>query len=465
MQLHVIGLGVAEQAVLDDIALKALTTSNRVIGSTRQLDTVRHWLAEHQHVTVLPKLSELKVQLHEWLQKDKETVTLLASGDPLFYGIGKWVQNNFSNVLTDEQRRFHPAVSSIQVACHRLGWSLQDVEVVSLHGRPLKNLISHLRPNQRYALLTDQHSTAQAIAGVCQEAGFTSATFTVCERLGYADEQVRHFSQQELLEGQAQSLMFNTLNVVCVQTVDIETAIDTEKEHFEKQKDKQKIAPVFPGIADQQFVTDKANGKGMLTKREVRLAILALLEPSSIDCIWDIGAGCGGVAVELSLWGRGAQVYAVEHHSQRLACLSENRLRFQVENHLHIIEGDAPQACDTLPRANKVFIGGSGGQLPDILKQAWEQLPIGGVMVASAVTEATKQQLYQFYQTKFDNNSYGFEKEGFGNDGFETVEISISRGETLAGELYYKPNLPVTLYKFKKYKFTKVQVYKKSGEP
>ncbi|KZZ07960.1 hypothetical protein A3749_14865 [Oleiphilus sp. HI0078] len=167
---------------------------------------------------------------------------------------------------------------------------------------------------------------------------------------------------------------------------------------------------------------------------------MSLLEPTTDDCIWDVGAGCGGVATELALWGKGAQVHAIEHHPERLDCLKANQHRFAVEPNLSIVEGSAPDICSTLPAANKVFVGGSGGQLLDILNLAWEQLPERGMVVASAVTEQTRQQLYQFYQSRFsDETSH-----------VETFELAVSRGETLAGELYYKPQLPVTLYKFVK---------------
>ncbi|KZY38950.1 MULTISPECIES: precorrin-6y C5,15-methyltransferase (decarboxylating) subunit CbiE [unclassified Oleiphilus] len=421
MPLHVIGLGVSEQANLDEVALSALQSADRIIGSQRQLETVRWWISERQVTEQLPKLSILKGQLASYLDEG-ETVALLASGDPLFFGIGKWVRQSFSD-LRQDQLCFHAGVSSIQAACHRLGWSLQDVEVISLHGRPLQSLTTQLKPHTCYVLLTDQNSSAHAIAKECQRRGFEMAALTVCEKLGYSDERVRLLSIDELIDGEAQSQRFDPLNVVCLQTLE-----------------STQYTPTFPGIPDEQFVTDKAPGKGMITKREVRLAILSLLEPTTDDCIWDVGAGCGGVATELALWGKGAQVHAIEHHPERLDCLKANQHRFAVEPNLSIVEGSAPDICSTLPAANKVFVGGSGGQLLDILNLAWEQLPERGMVVASAVTEQTRQQLYQFYQSRFsDETSH-----------VETFELAVSRGETLAGELYYKPQLPVTLYKFVK---------------
>lgn len=429
MPLHVIGLGVSEQSNLDELALAALRASNRVIGSERQLATVRWWLSEKQQEEVLPKLDVLRAQLQTQLANN-ETIALLASGDPLFFGIGKWVRQNFPS-LGHDKLCFHAGISSIQAACHRLGWSLQDAEVISLHGRPLNTLLPKLKTNQQYILLTDKQSTPKFIAQVCRNSGFESAALTVCEKLGYADERIRQFSLAELLDGATKTQSFDPLNIVCLQTLDTT-----------------QYRPSFPGIPDHHFVTDKQDGKGMITKREVRLAILSLLEPSPEDCIWDIGAGCGGVATELALWGQGAQVYAIEHHPERFACLAQNQHRFGLEGRLHLTEGNAPESCHGLPPSNKVFIGGSGGELGEILKLTWKQLPIGGMLVASAVTENTRYALYAFFQ-QIDNQAEQDSTQEIVPE-IETLEIAISRGERLAGELYYKPNLPVTLYKFVK---------------
>jgi precorrin-6Y C5,15-methyltransferase (decarboxylating) len=422
MPIHVIGLGVAEQAHLDTCALGALQAANIVVGSQRQLATVKGHLSVGQQRIELPKLPQLASEIEHWLKKG-DTVCLLASGDPLYFGIGKWVRDTFPRLNLGTELCFYPGVSSIQSACHRLAWSLQDVDVISLHGRPLNGLTACLKTDSRYVLLTDKDSNPQAIATACVAAGFRSAVITVCEKLGYGDEQVRRFDVEALRDGVASQTVFEALNVVCLQT-------------FESSG----YWPSFPGIPDTQLSTDKGQGRGMLTKREVRLAILSLMQPSAEDCIWDVGAGCGGVSTELALWGRGAQVYAIEHHEERLRCLHENQQKFGLMGCLHIISGMAPTACARLPKANKVFVGGSGGQLHAMLAQAWQTLPTQGVLVASAVTEQSRQQLYAFCHAH----------SSFESGAAETLEITVSRGESLAGGLYYKPNLPVTLYKLTK---------------
>ena len=124
-----------------------------------------------------------------------------------------------------------------------------------------------------------------------------------------------------------------------------------------------KVVHEFPGISDHAFYTDGQNGKGMITKREVRLNILSLMQPSNGDIIWDVGAGCGSVAIELCYWNDKIQVHAIEHHAERIECLQKNKNHFGVVSNLHLVPSRAPQAFEGLPSPNKVFIGGSDGEL------------------------------------------------------------------------------------------------------
>ena len=410
--IDVIGLGVTDRALLSSAAQAALENSALVIGSARQLAVVGHILTKQQQVN-LPPLAELSQLLEE--NKSLATV-ILASGDPLHYGIGRWLMNK----LAAEVLNFHPAVSSMQAACHLLGVSLQDVEVLSLHGRPVEKIRSALKVKSPLLVLTDKNSQPQRLAQECLAAGFAQTTITVVEKIGYPQQTVRQFSLDELLNGA--ELSFDALHVSYIEPQGLGG-----------------ILPEFPGFEDQLFSTGMEQGKGMITKREVRLAILSMLQPSHSDVIWDIGAGCGSVTIELAYWQKNANVYALEHHPQRLSCLHENREKFGVSENVSIIAGRAPQQLSILPAANKVFIGGSDGELLSILISSWQQLPENGLLVASAVTENTKFQLQQFAEQLSEHQQV------------ETLQIAVSKGTRLAGQLLYKPNLSVTLYKFTKH--------------
>lgn len=421
--IHIIGLGVTEQSDLSRSARKALESSDWVVGSERQLNVIAHVKPESTQTKLLPPLSELST----WLEviDASSTVSILASGDPLFYGIGRW----FSKHYTAEKLNFYPAVSSIQAACHALGLSLQDVEVLSLHGRPLAQIRKMLKPAQTLIVLSDKNSVPQVLAKECLEAGFDASKITVCETLGYPEQKITRFDVVNL---KASQQVFDPLHISVIEV-----------------KGNGLVLPSFPGIPNESFVTDIRNkttpkptkiSGAMLTKREVRLAILSLIQANDADVIWDIGAGCGSVSVELAYWNKRVQVHAVEHHEARLACLEANRERFGVVSQLCIIDGRAPEKLSELPAPSKVFIGGSDGALAEILTLVWQKIPLGGVVVASAVTEASKQHLFQFMA----------QRESCGDVEVETLQINISQGSKLAGQLLYRPSLPVTLFKFVK---------------
>lgn len=299
MQIHVIGLGVNEQAILDAKAqsvFDSLGEQDVILGSSRQQETVAKYVTSGQR-KVLPKLSQLSAEFDQWQSQGTNTVVVLASGDPLFYGIGTWLVKHFGA----HKVIFYPNVSSVQVACHRLGISLQQAQVVSVHGRPLPSLRRHLQANKILILLTDGQSHPAAIAQECVLAGLDKSRITVCEALGYPYEKITSFAVEELSQSQQ---TFDPLNVVV-----LETSAQTS------------LYPASVGIADALFVTDKEEGKGMITKREVRLMILSYMQLAAKDVVWDIGAGCGGVSVELAYWHPDADIYAVEHHLERWACL------------------------------------------------------------------------------------------------------------------------------------------------
>ncbi|MGS2717424.1 precorrin-6y C5,15-methyltransferase (decarboxylating) subunit CbiE [Eionea flava] len=422
--IHVVGLGVAEHAVLAINVRAAIESADIIFGSSRQLATIDHSnQVSRAEKKILPPLSSLATTLTQLFDTSTQplSVVILASGDPLYYGIGRWLSRQFSQI----KLAFYPAVSSIQAACHCLGLALQDVDVISLHGRPLVSIRSVLRAQQTLVILTDRHSHPYAIAEACIDAGFADSTLSVCEQLGYPQQQVQTFSVRTLMQhvSDQQRLTFNDLHVSVVAT----------------QGDGG-VLPEFPGIPDVQFSTGMPAGKGMISKREVRLAILSQLQTNNHDIVWDIGAGCGGVAVELSRWHPQAQIYAVECHSERLKYLAMNRDRFGVVKNLHIVAGRAPDILSTLPTPHKIFIGGSDGELPALLEQAWSLLPAGGTLVVSAVIEKTQRIVEQFVKMLVTSKLIPAES-------IESTEVGITRryfSDSLQWDEQKK--LPVTLY-------------------
>lgn len=402
--VQVIGMGM-DPGALGQPARTALAQAELLIGAAAHLATFPELTAEKR-----PYPSPMS-GLGDLLRANAgRRIALLASGDPLFFGIG----NTLLRYLPSEHLVFHPNVSSIQAAFARLGRPWQQAQLVSLHGRPLASLRAVLRGNRLYALLTDRDSSPVAIARLLMETGFGESDLWVAEDLGMPSERFRHFRAVELVEVAAE---FSSLNVVILET-----------------RGRGGVLPEFPGIPDERFSTGAEPGKGLLSKREVRLTILSLLAPRAGEIGWDVGAGCGGVAVEWARWNPLGSVHAIECHPERLEHLSINRERFGVVANLHIVAGRAPAALAELPDPHAIFIGGSSGGLRELLEAVWTRLRPGERLVASAVTEDSRVELHAFA----------------GDRAAEWTELSIARGESLAGQRIMRPYLPVLLMKLDK---------------
>jgi len=414
VSIHIVGLGVAEQAQLTPDILSILQKSDFVIGWARHKPIIDSLIEPDRFVEVT-KLTELKTLIDGMSDSGNpnQVISVVASGDPLHYGIGRWFTHNFPI----EQLQFHPAISSIQTACHKQGLSVQDVNVVSLHGRPLATIRTKLKRNSTLVILTDKNSQPQALANECIALGFGQSTITVHENLGYSQETSTTFEVHALSDTDKS---FDPLHVSIIQVKGVGG-----------------VMPEFPGIPDHHYITGAEPGKGMISKREVRLAILSLIQPANGDVIWDIGAGCGGVAIELAYWNDRVAVHAVECHEERLGYLQQNQNHFGVLRNLTVIEGSAPEILYGLPAPNKVFIGGSNGVLSVLLNTAWASLPEGGLLVACGVMESTMEQLKLFAESLPVGN-------------VESVRLSVKRGSIENYTLSYTSKLPVEVFKFVK---------------
>lgn len=415
--IHVVGLGLGDSTTLADDARKAIQTAQLIIGSQRQLSCVHALVCATQMQRYYPQpFKILSTQLLADLKKDATVnICLLASGDPLYYGVSNFLLRHFSA----HQLHFYSNISSVQVAFARIKKPWQQAKVISLHGRPLTNLIPFLAHHSLIALLTDQQSHPQAIATLLCTAGYAEATLWVCEALGSINEKVRSFKAKQLL---AATDIFHPLHITIIETP---LALCT--------------LPSFAGFNDELFITDtKQAGKGMITKREVRLVALSLMQPRVNDIAWDVGAGCGTIAVEWAYWNQQGTIYAVEYHPNRLTCLEQNKVKFGVNN-LHIIAKKAPSGLGKLPRPHAVFIGGTAGMLTAIMDSCWGALINGGCLVINCVTEQCKVNLQQWLsQHAIENNQ------------LEWTDIAVSKGGELAGQLVMRPRLPVRLLKIVK---------------
>ncbi len=424
-RIHVISLGVGDAASLSTPAWQALLRADVIIGDHRFRPTITHTItaqmsrSERIGQTHRPELTHVAGQADpsrragrpRWRPYPKpfsdlpsviealagQRIVILASGDALFYGVGSLLRRQ----VDPGRLTFHPNVSSLQSAMHALGLPWQDLRVVSLHGRPLSNLRAHLAHGELLGVFTDEHSHPAAIARELLDAGFAQATIQVCENLGAPEQKISGLSAMELAGGDRR---FHPLNVCIVDLPLAKATQPTTGNLFDKATRAPGIDPgepartpsLFPGIADEHFSTGSEPGYGMISKREVRLAIVSLMEPCRGEVAWDIGAGCGSVSVEWARANPGGHIHAIEIDASRLGHLDVNRERFGVTTNCLPLQGEAPGCCAALPVPQCIFIGGNMGQLPDMLDFAWARLGPGGKLVASAVTADSQRQLEHF---------------------------------------------------------------------
>jgi precorrin-6Y C5,15-methyltransferase (decarboxylating) len=399
--ISVISLGCDRLSALTPQAIEAIRNAEVIFGGKHHFDEIASIETNADKVLFPSPFSELPKTINQY---KSSRLCVLASGDALFFGVGSWLIRNIGT----QHLNFHPNISSIQACFHAIGMPWQDAKIVSLHGRPLSALRSYLINRGLLAILTDNSSNPVTIANELNHQGFGDSIIWVCEAMGSSSQQISRFKASELaVAGQS----FQALNV-CIVTLEGNTSL-----------------PAFPGIADALFSTGSAAGFGMISKREVRLSILSLMQPTPGEVAWDIGAGCGSVSVEWARWNSGGRIYAIESLQTRIDHIKINAGRFGTTQNLNIVEGNAPDCCTSLPQPDCIFIGGSNGLSP-MLDYAWRQLKPGGKLVASAVTEDSRDALITFMSNK---------------PGFEQVDIQITKN--LPGSLELRTLSPVQIAK------------------
>lgn len=367
--MHVVSLGCGGSQGLNHAARAALQEAELIIGAQHHFNEIAALNCNGRMLRIPSPFNELKNILHSNQQR---RIAVLASGDALFFGIGSWL----INTLGKSALVFHPNISSMQFAFHRTGLPWQDAVVCSVHGRPLSTLRLHIASRQLLGIFTDEKSNPKAVAQLLCDEGFSESTVWIFEALGSSQERVTCSSAVMVSKS---TELFHPLAVCIVEC----------KGHNKKLTS-------FPGIPDECFSTGADPGKGMISKREVRLAILSLLQPSPHEVAWDIGAGCGSVSIEWARANHSGKIYAIEHHSERFEYLLINNDRFGTGVSVMSIQGSAPECCRTLPQPDAIFVGGSDGKLTELLNYAWQQLNAGGKLVVSAVTEDSQKIVKDF---------------------------------------------------------------------
>ncbi len=291
-------------------------------------------------------------------------VAVLASGDPLFFGIGRTLLDRFG----PDQIRVHPALSAAQLACSRFCVPWDDLTVLSLHGRSADNVVGQVLRHSRTLLFTDNQNTPDRIAARlisaltdCDDHERLAALhMRVAQNLGLPDEQ--------LIDGGLAAMAertFSSLNMVLIE---------------------QPVPPVKTcfGLSEN----DIQHSRGLITKDEIRAAALHRLQLPATGIFWDIGGGSGSISLEASRLCPDLAIYTVEKKAEEQANIRANIRRYGSYS-IRPINGEAPEILAGLPDPDRIFIGGSGGQLEAILATATARLKPEGRIVISAVLEQT----------------------------------------------------------------------------
>jgi precorrin-6B C5,15-methyltransferase / cobalt-precorrin-6B C5,C15-methyltransferase len=391
--LTVVGIGDDGFAGLGRAARRALFEASVVYGGER-------------HLAMLP--ARVHARRERWpspfdiaplLAARGTAVCVLASGDPMWFGIGATLARH----VGAHEMRMLPAPSSVSLAAARLGWPLQDVATVSVVGRPLAAINAYLHDGARLFVLSGDGATPAGIAARVSDHGFGESKMTVFEHVGGPLER--------RIDGLAHA--WHATPCAALNLIALECRASGNAPRL----------ALTPGLPDDAFVHD-----GQLTKRDVRALALARLAPTPHELLWDVGAGCGSIGIEWMRAHPSCRAIAIEQHAERRRLIERNRDALGVPG-LQLVAGAAPAALEGLAAPDAVFIGG-GVTVPGVFDACWNALKSGGRLIANAVTLEGEAALA------------GYRKQHGGT----LTRIALAEAQPLGGFETWRPALPITLY-------------------
>ena len=344
--MKLIGIGDNGVASLLPQNIEWINKSDVLVGGERLLNFFPNYQGEK--IAVKGGLKALV----EKLEQETRTTVILASGDPLFYGIGSYLSAKLDIEV-------YPYMSSVQLAFSRMGEGWSDAYITSVHGRPIKGLAQRIDGKEKVALLTDETNSPNAIASYLKEFGMTEYQAFVAENLQGEQEKCGWYTLDEMAAGS-----FSPLNVVNI-----------------KQTAPARVWPL--GIEDEEFSQRKPE-KGLITKKEIRVLTLQAMRLHERSVVWDVGTCTGSMAIEAGKIAREGQVFGVEKNAPDLENCMANQKKFRVD--MTAIHAKAPEGLDTFPNPDSIFIGGTGGEMTDLIALCCERLNEGGTIVLNAAT-------------------------------------------------------------------------------
>lgn len=358
-QIRLVGIGDDGCLSLTSRAMNAIAEAQILAGSERHLAFVPQYTG--QKLVMTSPISGFISQVIE--HACHHDICLLASGDPLFFGIGQLLLQAAGKANIDVD--IIPSLSSVQLACAHYGWSSQHLTMLSVHGRPLDGLVVRLQQADEFALLTDGVNTPQVVGQHLHRFGEDHWQIHVCEALGGVDERCRTFTVAELVAGHASEV--NPLNLMLL------------------RRGNQSPWNGRPGHVADEHYAKRTPAQGLITKAPIRAVAIANLNLTPDSIMWDIGSASGSVAIESAKQTWRGQTFAIECNPDCFEMLAINRELHKVDN-LQIIKHKAPTGLEALPAPNAVFCGGSRGQMSAIYSHVMQVLMPGGRFIVSAVT-------------------------------------------------------------------------------
>jgi precorrin-6Y C5,15-methyltransferase (decarboxylating) len=381
----VIGIGADGMVGLSAASLAELRRATVIYGAQRQLGLLDDTVRAERRQWPSPMLDTV-----ETLRDIDGDVHVLASGDPMLHGVGRLL----IKLLGADQVTVLPHVSSVALACARLGWAVQDTEVISLMTAGAESAV---RRGGQAVVLCRNGSSPVALASLLADGGRGDSELTVLEQLGGPAERRRNATAREWAANPPSDV--DDLNVVAVRYLPDDSRLSV--------------------LPDDAFAHD-----GQITKQSMRAVTLATLAPRAGELLWDVGSGSGSIAIEWCRSGSRCRAVAFERDEQRRKRIAENALMHGVTID---VRGDAPHTFDDVPLPSAIFIGGGLTQ-PGLLEACYERLPVGGRLVANAVTAESEAVLAQWYSRV----------------GGELRRFQHYSGEPLGAFTGWRPAMPVT---------------------
>lgn len=381
LRVNIVGIGPGNPELLTGAARQAIAESNILIGDKRMLSSFAD-ASKKVYDTI--KTSEIAVIAAE-ADPEKDVLAVLVSGDVGFFSLAKTI----SGKLPDCECVRYCGISSLVYFASKLNMSWDDAKIVSMHGRR-QNLVSAVAQNKKVFSLTGGEHSPQMLCSKLCEHGLGSVKVYVGENLSYPEEKLTEGTAEEISK-----LEFPSLSVMMI--------LNENASGFE---------PVVHGLADELFMRSKVP----MTKQEVRSVSMSKLMPKATDLIYDIGAGTGSCSIELALLARQGKVWAFERNPVAVELLGKNKELFGVEN-LEVIAGEALENIKDMPAPDCVFVGGSGGDLCQMLDIIYSKNSSCRVVI-NAITIETLAEVAEYYKQHHDYT-------------LDIVNVFVARGKHL----------------------------------